>query len=91
MPVYLHCMQLMAVKDRVDCSLSDKCHSVDIASECLADVLQTESYLYALKENLTILTSRFVRMYMPFFESTLVLMVFLIIQDTLKCPASQKW
>ena len=45
--VSLHCSHMMAVKDRVDCSLSDKCRSVDIACECLADVLQTESDLSA--------------------------------------------
>ena len=48
--VSLHCTHMMAVKDRVDCSLlSDECRSVDIASVCLADVLPTENDLSALK------------------------------------------
>ena len=67
--ISLHCTHVMAVKDRIDCSaLSDECQSFDIASVHLADVLAKERDLSAVKDNLTILTSRIVRLHMPFFR-----------------------
>ena len=64
----LHCTHIMAVKDRVDCSvLSDTPRSVDIASVDFETVLPNHNDLKSLKENLTILLSRTVRAHMPFF------------------------
>jgi len=65
----LHCTHMMAVKDRVDCSvLSDTPRSVNVESVNFETVLPNDNDLKGLKENLTILLSRTVRAHMPFFR-----------------------